>query len=100
MILEKKTQQILQERGMQIVDELYKNRVVDYESKLYAGYESAYNDFFYDWDIIHPGLKQFEDRIVGSGRNVVAAVIGKSYVGKSCAAKRVLIDLRQKGFYS
>ena len=100
VILEKEDQQILQERGMQIVDELYKNRVVDYESKLYAGYESVYNDFFYDWDIIHPGLKQFEDRIVGSGRNVVAAVIGKSYVGKSCAAKRVLIDLRQKGFFT
>ena len=35
---------------------------------------------------------------IKKGKNIVAAIIGKSYVGKSCAAKRVLVDLRKKGF--
>ena len=38
------------------------------------------------WDIIHPGLIEFEERIIKIGKNIVAAIIGKSYVGKSCAA--------------
>jgi hypothetical protein len=35
------------------------------------------------WDIIHPGLIEFEERIIKKGKNIVAAIIGKSYVGKS-----------------
>lgn len=98
VILVKDTKRILQERGMKIIDDLYKDMVVDYESKLYAGYESSYNDFFNEWDIIHPGLEQFEDKIIANGKHLVAAIIGKYYVGKSCAAKRVLVDLRKKGY--
>lgn len=98
VILTKETKKILQERGMKAIDDLYKGKFKDYESKLYMGYESLYDDFFYDWDIVHPGLTKFEERIIGRGKNLVAAVIGKSYVGKSCVAKRVLIDLRKKGF--
>ena len=33
-----------------------------------------------------------------SDRNIVGTVIGNSYVGKTCVAKRVLIDLRSKGY--
>ena len=29
---------------------------------------------------------EFEERIIKKGKNIVAAIIGKSYVGKSCAA--------------
>lgn len=83
---------------MMAIDDLFKNGLKDYESRLYAGYESLYADFFNDWDIIHPGLAQFEECIVNGTKNIVAAVIGKSYVGKSCAAKRLLIDFRKKGF--
>lgn len=98
VISEKDVKKILQEKGMTSIDDLYKERASSYESKLFAGYESQYDDFFDDWDIIHPGLVQFEDRIINRGKNIVAAIIGKNYVGKSCAAKRVLIDLRKKGF--
>lgn len=98
IILEKDTRKILQEKGLIIIDDLYKGRKKGYESKLFFGYESLYNDFFDDWDIIHPGLVKFEEKIIHRRKNIVAALLGKSYVGKSCAAKRVLVDLRKKGF--
>lgn len=53
---------------MTSIDDLYKERMSSYESKLFAGYESRYDDFFDDWDIIHPGLVQFEDRIINRGK--------------------------------
>ena len=56
---------------------LYSNDI-----KLFAGYESRYDDFFEEWDIIHPGLVEFEERIIEEGKNTVAAIIGKSYVEK------------------
>lgn len=88
----------LKERGLIILDELYKEKKQNFESRLYTGYESVYNDFFNDWDFIHPGLRDFEKRISNTKRNLVAAIVGKSYVGKSCAAKRVLVDLRGMGY--
>lgn len=88
----------LQERGLISIDDLYKQKEQNYESKLYTGYESLYDDFFNDWDIVHPGLECFEEKITKCKQNIVTAVIGKSYVGKSCAAKRILIDLRAKGY--
>ena len=98
VILEKNSKKILEEKGLVSIDDLYKERAQRYESKLFAGYESRYDDFFEEWDIIHPGLVEFEERIIEEGKNTVAAIIGKSYVGKSCAAKRILIDFRKKGF--
>lgn len=98
VIKEKDSKRILTEKGLISIDDLYKERTSGYESKLFAGYESRYTDFFDEWDIVHPGLERFEERIVNNGKNVIAAVIGKSYVGKSCAAKRILVDLRKKGF--
>ena len=72
----------LKERGLIILDELYKEKKQDFESKLYTGYESVYNDFFNNWDFIHPGLIDFEKRISNRKKNIVAAIVGKSYVGK------------------
>ena len=88
----------LKERGLIILDELYKEKKQDFESRLYTGYESVYNDFFNNWDFIHPGLIDFEKRISNRKKNLVAAIVGKSYVGKSCAAKRILVDLRAMGY--
>lgn len=98
VILEKDSKKVLQEKGLVSIDDLYKERMPGYESKLFAGYESRYEDIFSDWDIIHPGLSNFENRIINQEKNVIAAVIGKSYVGKSCAAKRILVDFRKRGF--
>lgn len=98
VILEKDIKEDLKERGLISIDDLFNEKRHEYESKLYAGYESKYNDFFNNWDIIRPGLKNFEERIIKHKKNIVAAIIGKSYVGKSCAAKRVLVDLRELGY--
>lgn len=98
IIQKKEVKKILCERGLRSIDDLYRDREKNYESKLFAGYELLYSDFFEDWDIIHPGLEQLEDRIIHKKKSVVVALIGKNYVGKSCAAKRVLIDLHKKGF--
>lgn len=88
----------LQERGMIVLDDLFATEFRNYESKLYTGYESRYGDFFNDWDMIRPGLTSFEERIVKRKNNIVVSVIGKSYVGKTCTVKRMLIDFRNKGF--
>lgn len=98
VIVEKNIKEDLMERGMLSIDELYERKKQNYESKLYAGYESSYNDFFYEWDIVRPGLDRFEDKLIQRRENIVGAVIGSSYVGKSCVAKRLLIDLRANGY--
>jgi len=98
VIIEKDIKDVLKERGLISIDELFKEKKQNFESRLYTGYESEYNDFFNDWDFVHPGLKNFEARICNHKNNLVATIIGKSYVGKSCAAKRVLVDLREKGY--
>lgn len=88
----------LKERGLIFIDEIYREKRNNFESKLYTGCESVYNDFFDGWDFIHPGLQKFENKIKRKKGNFVATIIGKSYVGKSCAAKRVLVDLREQGY--
>jgi hypothetical protein len=98
VLVEKSIKKDLSERGLLSIDDLFSQKQQDYESKLYAGYESKYDDFFYDWDIVRPGIENFEKRLMKSDRNIVGAVIGNSYVGKTCVAKRVLIDLRSKGY--
>ncbi|MBC5658705.1 SIR2 family protein [Anaerosacchariphilus sp. NSJ-68] len=96
--VKKDIKKILLEKGMRSLDDIYKEKGKGYESKLYMGYESQYADFFDEWDIIHPGVVRFEEKIINSKKNLFAVIYGKSYVGKSCIAKRVLIDLRKQGF--
>lgn len=97
VILEKDAKKILQEKELVSIDDLYKERQNGYESKLFAGYESRYNDFFDNWDIIHPGLERLENKVTNDEKNLVIALIGKSYAWKSCAAKRVLVHFRRRG---
>ena len=88
----------LKECGLYYINELYNQKPNYYESQLYAGYESRYDDFFDNWDILRPGLDIFLKKIIKNKRHLVAAIIGHSYVGKSCVAKRLLVDLRNSGY--
>lgn len=97
---EKDVKKLLDERGMKWIDQLQREMNLHYESELYMGRESQYNDFFHSWDIPRPGMEEFEDKIVSHKKSLVAAVIGKSYVGKTCFAKRVLIDLKNRGYFA
>lgn len=59
VLVEKSIKKDLSERGLLSIDDLFSQKQQDYESKLYAGYESKYDDFFYDWDIVRPGIENF-----------------------------------------
>lgn len=54
----------LTESGFLSVDDMYVNAQRNYESKLYTGVESKYDDFFNNWDLIHPGIDVFEERLI------------------------------------
>lgn len=95
---ERTAKKALKEKGLISLDDLFKNRDVNHESKIYTGTESVYDDFFNDWDIIRPEIKGFENQILAKKENVVAAVVGKSYTGKTCVVKRLLLDLRAQGY--
>lgn len=86
----------LKEKGLISLDGLAKDD--SYESRLYTGVESTFSDFTNDWDFINPKINEFENNICSYKRALVATIVGNSYVGKTCAAKRILVDLRQKGF--
>lgn len=96
VLSDKSLEKDLKEKGLINLDGLAKND--SYESKLYTGVESKFDDFINNWDFINIGIKNFESNICKYKRALVATIIGNSYVGKTCAAKRVLIDLRQRGF--
>ncbi len=90
----------LSEKGMLIWNDYQKEINLSYESKLYTGREPRFEDFMLDWDIEHPGLYEYIDKIEKHKTPVVAAVIGKSYVGKTCFALRVLYELSKRGYYA
>ena len=64
--VKKDSKKVLLEKGMISLDDLFKEKIEGYESKLYMGYESRYIDFLDEWDIIHPGVVQFEEKIIDS----------------------------------
>lgn len=90
----------LLEKGMIIWNDCLKNVELTYKSKLYTGREPRFEDFILDWDIEHPGLYEYLEKIEKHKEPVVAAVIGKSYVGKTCFALRVLNELSKKEYYA
>ena len=94
---------------MQLITELKEKRCIFlddakrevgpyYQSELYLGKETRYADIFENWDIEYPGLDSLVVKITSARRNLLVALYGKSYVGKSCCAKRILVDLRNDGY--
>lgn len=96
----KEIKQELMEKGMLILDDYQKNMDLSYKSKLYTGREPRIEDFSLDWDILHPGLDLYLRKIESHKGSVVASIVGKNYVGKTCFAYRVLTELWKKGYYS
>ncbi len=90
----------LEKKGMIVLNDCKKNVNPYYESKLYTGREPKMEDFIFDWDIEHPGLAQYVEKIEKHKMPVVAAITGKSYVGKTCFAMRVLLELDKKGYHA
>lgn len=69
-----------------------------YGSELYYGMPPRPVDFFQSIDIIRPDLKGMAKSIAESGGNRLVILHGKPYVGKTCAALRLGVDLMEYGY--
>lgn len=69
-----------------------------FQSRLYYGSSPIWNDIFDNWDFLNSySLQKLED-IIKRDENHVVAIYGKSFVGKSVIAKRLLVSLDKHGF--
>lgn len=94
----KEIQDVLTQKGVLFLDKVQNNLKKNYVSELYMGKEVIYDDIFEKWDIVHPGIDKLEEKIEKMAKNIVVSIVGKSYVGKSVCAKRVIVDLKMKGY--
>lgn len=65
---------------------------------LYLGELPRYQDFFNDWDIRYPTMAEFMERSLKDNQHFLLTLYGDSYVGKSCVAMRIMVDLLESGF--
>lgn len=87
----------LKEHGACFIDD-YNERNTNYSSKIYSGDSSRYQDFFEDWHIRYPEMRGKAQKVIDSGEHHIVSITGKQYVGKTCVAKRFLVDFRLSGF--
>lgn len=88
---------VLKEHSACFIDE-YNDKSTNYSSKIYSGDNSRYQDFFHDWYIRYPNIYGNAQNIITSGEHYIISITGKQYVGKTCVAKRFLVDFRLAGF--
>lgn len=69
-----------------------------YGSELYYGMPPRPRDFFQSFDIIRPDLRGKAKSIATSGGNRLTIIHGMPYVGKTCAALRLGVDLMEYGY--
>ena len=81
------------EKGMIIVDSEYNKGPQYYQSEIYFGKESRYADFWQNWSIKYPSCDNWIKKIDESSEHVLLCLYGKSYVGKTCAARHLLVEL-------
>jgi hypothetical protein len=87
----------LKEHGACFIDE-YNDKSTNYSSNIYSGDSSRYQDFFHDWHIRYPEMRGKVKKVIDSGEHHIISITGKQYVGKTCVAKRFLVDFRLAGF--
>lgn len=88
----------LGEKGLIDIQKINDKLSPYYESELYYGKESRYNDFLGQWDIAYPDVDNWVNSIITDGNNTVCSLYGKSFVGKTCVARHILISFFKKGF--
>lgn len=96
-VIKKERNSILKEKGL-FIRELFKEKEEDYSSGIYYGHEPSYFDFFDDWDVIYPKYRSLVDDAIKSEKNGFILLYGESYVGKTCVAKRILVDFMKEGY--
>jgi len=73
-------------------------RTPSYGSELYYGMPPRPIDFFKSFDIIRPNLAGKAKSIAERGENQLITLYGMPYVGKTCAALRLGVDLMDYGY--
>lgn len=86
----------LKEKGTIFLDDINKNTPSSYD--LYKGCQTIYPDFFHNADILPKELPQWREVALSSMPHVLIAFFGESYIGKTCFAKRLLVDLMNEGY--
>lgn len=71
-----------------------------YESHLYYGNRAIFADIFANWDIVNTKTAKVKNRIERESVNCcyVLTICGKSFIGKSVVAKRLLVELYKDGY--
>lgn len=88
---------LLKEYGAIFIDEVPIKE--DYQSKIYYGEPTQYNDFFGEWDITYPSQKEIiRNAMERHASATIITLFGKAYSGKTTVAKRFLTDLKNNGF--
>lgn len=88
----------MKERGMIFIDEDDNKGSMYYQSSIYTGVESRYADFWHNWDIIYPESTNWLEDIKKYKNNLIFNIYGKSYVGKTCVARNLLVNLSRSGY--
>ena len=86
------------ERGFKNIEDILKRKSKYYTPVLYNGYSPFYEDILDGWDISYPKYEERKAEILSIEESSVIALYGKLYVGKTCIAKRIIVDFYNKGF--
>ena len=86
----------LVERGVFFLNSI--NKMAPSSLGIYKGEESVYADFFHDIDIVRPDLAPLFTNTICTGTSQIISFYGDSFIGKTCCAKRLLVDLSKKGY--
>ncbi len=88
----------LKEKGVVFLDEI--NRQTPPSFALYKGDDVGYVEFFHNVDISPVMLNKWKADALSPGKSSILSFHGDSYIGKSCFAKRLLVELFGIGFVS
>ena len=87
---------LLTEQGATFIDKVAK--IPFYNSQLYSGKISEYNDFLGDWDVHYPNESQLVEKVTKQKESCIITLHGKPYTGKTVVSRRLLCDLSSRGF--
>ena len=88
--------QLLRENGVFFLEDV--NRQAPSSLGIYKGEDSTYADFFHKADIIHQEHAVWKQAIQASDGRCIFSFWGEDYIGKTCCAKRLLVDLFDEGY--
>ena len=89
---------VMKEKGMIFIDESDLRGPRVYNSDLYTGEECRYADFWQNWDIENPKVQSCVNELINAETNTLLALHGPAYCGKTCFARRLLVNLSIEGY--